>query len=82
MAARKQDDLAGRLDSEPATGITFGTRSKIDVLFGDRPEVLESIKAAHARHISADRIAELLTDAAGLHVGGSSVKSWLKKQSA
>lgn len=76
----KPDPIAAALDAAPATGYLGGT-SSIDRHFGERSEVLESVKAAHARGVPKTEIARLLTDGApeGVVITDGMVKTWLDK---
>lgn len=71
------DPLAALLDAaKPKVG---GQGFKIARMFGDRPQVLASIRQMRDRGVSADHIAELLsTD--GEPVSGTAVENWLKAQ--
>jgi hypothetical protein len=51
---------------------------KIDRLFGDQPDVLDAIRRARARGVSASSIARLLsTD--DMTLSESSVRTWLQR---
>jgi hypothetical protein len=70
------DPLAALLDAEVRN--TGGQNYKVLALFGDRPEVLRSITEAHARGVSPDKIARLLSRDGG-SISGSAVENWLKR---
>lgn len=55
---------------------TGGTRSKIDVLFGDQPDVLEAIRAARANGASHATIARILSSD-DQSVKEGAVRNWL-----
>lgn len=73
----KPDPLAALLDSASGAGQP-GAPPRVLVLFKDRPEVLASIRAARARGLSFDRIAELLSTAEA-PISGGAIKNWLKR---
>jgi|694.fasta_scaffold07683_5 hypothetical protein len=67
--------LVDALDSELAQKDNV---LKIDRLFGDQPDVLDAIRRARARGVSASSIARLLsTDE--VPVSESSVRTWLQR---
>ena len=77
MAKHSLDPLAAALDAAPISHA--GSQSlKIDALYGDRPDVLDSIVAAHKRGLGHTTIANLLTEHGGTLVSYSAVKSWLR----
>lgn len=57
------------------------SQSRIDVHFGEYPDLLNEILAAHARHVSYETIAEKLNSIApqGVSISGGVVSSWVKK---
>ena len=56
-------------------------KSKIDKLFGERPQVLESIiKARKERNLSYTEIAKVLSSDPEISVSDTSVKNWLDKK--
>lgn len=74
--AGERDALSTELDM-----LMFGKGPhvlKLDVLFGHRPEVLESVKRARGRGLGTDTIAKVLARS-GESVSGSAVKTWLAK---
>jgi hypothetical protein len=70
----KPDPIAAALDA--AVGPRPGQKGRVQFLFGDRPEVLESIRRAEARGLSMNAIADKLStkDAS---VSAGAVKKWL-----
>ena len=72
------DPLAAALDA--ATNIKPGIKSRIETLFGDRPGVLDSIRAANQRNISHQRIADTLSTK-DERVSAGSVRNWLSADS-
>lgn len=72
------DPLAEALGSLPSNMAGMHVL-KIDHLFGSRPDVLESVKAAKARGVSAGAIADALSRD-GTPVSSSAVENWLKVQ--
>lgn len=75
----KKDPLAESLDStEPKGQIT--NQSAIEVLFGNRPQVKESIINARKRRLSFNEIATALNKDPDVKVSGDIVSKWLKKQ--
>jgi hypothetical protein len=58
-----------------------GKRMKVDVLFGDRPDVLDSIRRARRdRGTTFVQIARTLSAAAPMRVSEKAVASWLHSQ--
>lgn len=75
----KRDDLAAGLDAIER-GPGGGTTPKVVQLFGDRPDVLESIRAARRdRHLSYGAIAKYFRGR-GVEVGEGAIKKWLDSQ--
>jgi non-ribosomal peptide synthetase component E (peptide arylation enzyme) len=73
----KSDDLADALLNYVPEHRQHMT--KIDQLFGDRPEVLEAIAVAYRdKKLSARSIADILSTEQP--IGKNSVENWLKKQ--
>jgi hypothetical protein len=70
----KPDPLAAALAAVEV--VREGRKLQVDIIFGDRPEVLEGIKAAHRRGISPDRIATTLSQEQRVSAGA--VKNWLR----
>jgi hypothetical protein len=73
------DPLIAALAAAPTK--TDGRAFKVDRLFGDRPEVLDAIRANHARGVTSATLAEVLTaslDGAD-SISDSAIDSWLKK---
>lgn len=78
----KTDPLAAALANLDRVGST--SRPKVDVLWGDRPAVLDAIREARRRHVSYGAIAKILTAdlaANGIDdsIGESAVKTWCNK---
>jgi hypothetical protein len=74
------DPLTAALDALEMSGDN-GKRMKIDVLFGDRPDVLDSIRRARRdRRVTFVEIAKKLSAAAPIEVGATAVASWLHSQ--
>ena len=76
----KSDPLVDALDNLTPTGKT--QQLKVLVLFGEQPDVLDAIRRAHARRLSAGQIADALTRQlpAGESISESSVRTWLKSE--
>ena len=78
----KNDPLADALASLGPSG--HSSKPKVEILFGDRPAVLDAIRAARARHVSYVSIAKLLTadlqsSGDGGSIGDNAVKKWCEK---
>ena len=78
----KSDPLAAALAQLAPSGSS--SRPKVDVLWGDRPAVLDAIRAARDRHVSYAAIAKILTAdlrARGIDdsIGESAIKTWCSK---
>lgn len=69
------DPLAAALNATPC--IKPGVKSRIVTLFGDRPDVLDAIRAARARGLSCQHIADTLSTA-DAKVSDGAVNKWLK----
>ena len=77
--AVKKDPVADALDN--ATTIPSGRHGRVIQLFGDRPEVLASIKKARVeRKLSFRQISKTLTSATGETVSRSAVENYLLKE--
>ena len=74
------DPIAAALDgiaSSPGSGQT----PKVELLFGDRPAVLESIRKARVeRNLSYQQIATTLCGAGDFSLSAAAVKNWLNRQ--
>lgn len=77
---KKPDPLAAAIDAAQPS-LMGGNQGAVERLFGDRPDVLASIQAAHARGITKTEIARLLTAGApeGVRITDGQVKSWIDK---
>jgi hypothetical protein len=72
-------DLAAGLNALPAG--KPGGMSKVDVMFGDQPDVLEAIRVARQdRHLGFSSIAAYLTREGGEQIGDTAIKRWLNGQ--
>jgi hypothetical protein len=77
---KKPDPLAAGLDGLASSG-TGGSGPRVLVLFGDRPEVLESIRRARRdRKLSYAAIAKFLTVNGEQHISAGAVQKWLDKE--
>ena len=76
------DPLLAALAAAPT--LRGGHRLRVLVLFGDRPDVLAAIREHHARGVSPQQIAEILTANLpdGQSISDSAVERWLKDQKA
>jgi hypothetical protein len=74
-----KDPLAKSLDATE-TKVQITNQSKIEVLFGDRPEVKEAIIRARKRRLSFNEIAVALNQEPNVKVSGDIVSKWLKGQ--
>lgn len=72
-----RSDLIANLTS--AGRIQEGVKLRIDVLFGDRPDVLDAIRTARANGASHATIAKILSDD-GQRVGFGAVRNWMLSQ--
>lgn len=75
----KPDPLAAALDAvaEPTNG---GTTSRVEFLFGNRPDVLASIERARRdRKLSYRQIAKVLS-ADGASISEGAIQGWLNKR--
>lgn len=80
MPASKKDPLAIALDASLPRN-HGNTTTKVDHYFGDRPDVLDSIRRARQeRHLSYKTIAQVLSQEDGVHLSDGAVKNWLSKQ--
>lgn len=70
-------DLAKQLAS--AGRATGGARTKVDALFGGRPDVLDGIKVARANGASHATIARILSSD-GATIKEGAVRNWLLSQ--
>jgi hypothetical protein len=76
----KTDPLAEALDAM-TTGTALGARSKIDVYFGDRPQVIDAIiRARVERKLSFKQIALKLSEDPNVSLTEGSVSAWLNKR--
>jgi hypothetical protein len=74
------DPLTAALDALEMSGDN-GKRMKIDVLFGDRPDVLDSIRRARRdRGTTFVQIARTLSAASPMKVNEKAVAGWLRSQ--
>lgn len=74
----KPDPIVAAL--EAASNRPYGSQSKIDLLYGDRPEILEAIKSARVdKGLSTRVIADTLSQQ-GVPISRNAVEAWLKKQ--
>jgi hypothetical protein len=76
----KRDELSSKLDK---TDINKSGRKtlKVDMEFGDRPEVLESIlNARRDRGLSFRLIAEVLSEDLGDPISSTAVQSWCRRR--
>ena len=73
------DPIAAALDGI-ASPSGSGQTPKVEMLFGDRPAVLDAIKRARAeRSLSYQQIATALCVEDGITVSASAVKNWLNR---
>lgn len=76
----KSDPLAAALDAAHDEH-RHTNRSKIEILFGERPEVLDSIRRARReRKLSYAQIARVLTRESGTRITDGVVSGWLATQ--
>jgi hypothetical protein len=79
MTGPTTDPLAAALESiggRRAGGLPL----KVDVLYGDRPEVLDAIRSARRdKHLSFEQIAEALSSG-GASITDGAVSKWLKRE--
>jgi hypothetical protein len=74
------DPIAAALDAV-ASPSGSGQTPKVEMLFGDRPAVLEAIKRARRdRQLSYQQIATALCVEDGVTLSSSAVKNWLSRQ--
>jgi hypothetical protein len=74
------DPIAAALDSI-SSPLGSGQTTKVEMLFGDRPAVLASIKRARTeRSLSFAQIATALSAEDGATVSAAAVKNWLNRQ--
>lgn len=69
--------LVAQLDA--LTPSVNGSILKVDALWGNQPEVLDSIKAARLRRCSYTQIAKALCGD-GVSISAESIKRWLESQ--
>jgi hypothetical protein len=74
------DPVAAALDSI-ASPSGSGQTPKVELLFGDRPAVLESIRKARVeRRLSYQQIATTLCAFGDVSLSDAAVKNWLNRQ--
>ena len=81
MLGKTEDDpLLAALAAAPTT--RGGQPLRVVKLFGDRPEVLAAIQEHHARGVSTQQLAEILTASLpeGVSISDSAVERWIKEQ--
>jgi hypothetical protein len=79
MGSPASDPLADALDALDAS--YDGSKTlKLDALFGDRPEVLESVRRARGRKVTFVEIARKLSSGAPVKVSEKAVAAWLHSQ--
>lgn len=80
MAGKQGDPLAAELAALEVKGSGVAG-SKVDLLFGNRPEVLDAIyEAVVVRHIGTGRVADMLSADIGQVIGKSAIDRWVKHE--
>lgn len=78
---KEKDPVAEALNAESSGPVGGHGAGRIVKLFGDRPEVLESIRKAYTeRKLSPQHIAKVLSRAENQTVSKSAVVHWLEKE--
>lgn len=75
MLAARPDPLAEALNA--ATRGTAGVKQRITTLFGDRPDVLESITTARKRGVSCAEISKIIKRFENEQVSVGAIKTYL-----
>lgn len=79
MPQPNNDPLAALLDETKSLGHT-GKKTRIEMLYGDRPDVLDAIRRARAeRRLSFRQISQVLSSE-GESISEGSVQKWLRSQ--